>query len=66
MFATSQPWQKKDDYKNLIEGLEPPPPPGSESSWELHFCKWWGWNWVKKKEEKEVQEPLIQRSVAPK
>ncbi|CAG9863859.1 unnamed protein product [Phyllotreta striolata] len=26
----------------------PPPPPCADDSWELQYCKWWGWNWVKK------------------
>ncbi|KAG5885957.1 hypothetical protein JTB14_018411 [Gonioctena quinquepunctata] len=26
----------------------PPPPPGKEDYWDLQFCRWWGWNWVRK------------------
>lgn len=29
----------------------PPAPPGANDLWELQFCRWWGWNWVRKQEE---------------
>lgn len=57
MFVTTQPWQNDGDYRKLIQNLEPPPPPGNDNGWELHFCKWWGWNWVRKKEVVVAEAP---------
>ncbi|XP_057669975.1 uncharacterized protein LOC130902133 isoform X2 [Diorhabda carinulata] len=43
----------EDKIKNTNEmkncSTPPPLPPyGDEEGWELQFCKWWGWNWVRK------------------
>lgn len=31
-------------------GPPPPPPEGREDLWDLQFCRWWGWNWVKRRD----------------
>lgn len=45
----------KESYDNdqttaQMQDSKPPPPPGGEDLWELQFCRWWGWNWVRKQE----------------
>ncbi|KAH1007862.1 hypothetical protein HUJ04_005044 [Dendroctonus ponderosae] len=34
-----------------FKDLPPPAPPDGRSDlWDLQFCRWWGWNWVRKRE----------------
>ncbi|CAH1990431.1 unnamed protein product [Acanthoscelides obtectus] len=42
---------KEQDLPEIFRTCRPPPPPPGEELWELQFCRWWGWNWVKKKDE---------------
>lgn len=35
--------------------------PTDDELWDLQFCRWWGWNWIRKREEminKKQSEPL--------
>lgn len=52
--------EKKHKYADDFESCYPPAdvlqvpelPPGlNQDLWELQFCRWWGWNWVRKKQE---------------
>lgn len=40
----------------------PEPPPGVNSDlWDLQFCRWWGWNWVRKQEEMAAKQRSVPR-----
>ncbi|XP_050315650.1 uncharacterized protein LOC126750169 [Anthonomus grandis grandis] len=34
----------------------PAPPEGGRDLWDLQFCRWWGWNWVRKRESMMVAQ----------
>ncbi|KAF2892937.1 hypothetical protein ILUMI_13231 [Ignelater luminosus] len=38
-------------YPFPCSGIPPPVPPPTDDLWDLQFCRWWGWNWVRKREE---------------
>ncbi|VEN54715.1 unnamed protein product, partial [Callosobruchus maculatus] len=43
---------KEQDLPEIFRTCRPPPPPPpGEELWELQFCRWWGWNWVKKRDD---------------
>ncbi|XP_044264398.1 uncharacterized protein LOC123011149 [Tribolium madens] len=51
-----------------INHFPPPEPPGPSSDWELQYCKWSGWTWVKKSDREEFRPrvELRQPSDSPK
>lgn len=38
-------------YSCPCSNVPPPVPPPKDDLWDLQFCRWWGWNWVRKREE---------------
>ncbi|XP_060536267.1 uncharacterized protein LOC132708147 [Cylas formicarius] len=47
--CTASPKCSHDREKFPYKEFPPPAPPGGENAWDLQFCRWWGWNWVRKK-----------------
>lgn len=43
------------DYGNA-PFIPPDGPPDGDDLWDLQFCRWWGWNWVRKQEEMHSQK----------
>lgn len=37
-------------------------PPDDGNLWDLQFCRWWGWNWVRKQEELQNQQRCMRKS----
>lgn len=53
--------KKKDKVDSNVDmDSIPPPPPGGELEWDLQFCRWWGWNWVRRKPEDLMLNPRSQ------
>lgn len=53
----------KRGYKVRSNDIPPVPngPPDDSNLWDLQFCRWWGWNWVRKQEELQNQQRFTRK-----